>query len=144
VSAISDYTADLIAKLNTVPEFGGRVAATLGGTEADPALANIELPFAWVVLAGTQNVGEANQRWQMMSLDFSVTVAMRYGDGEADFVETQLKLLDDAAQAVRGEVTAQGSHLWSFDGLTYITNNVDRVLYGLNFSAPAAYAKQPT
>lgn len=139
---ITEYTQDLIEKLNTVAAFGGRVAATLAGSEADPALASIDAPCAWVVFQSSQNTDTSNQKWQLMQLNFSVVLVLAYSQGESDFVETQLQLIDDATQAVRGTLAAeQGSMYWSFDGCSYMVNNTDRVLYMLNFSAPAAYAK---
>ena len=139
---ITEYTQDLIDKLNTVEAFEGRVAATLAGTEADPALASMETPFAWVLFQSLQALGQPLAKGQMMQMNFSVVVFLPYGNGEIDFVETQLQILDDAAQAVRGTLAAeQGSYNWTFNGLSYAENNTDRVAYVLNFSAPAAYAK---
>lgn len=137
------YTNDLVEKLKAVPAFGGRVGATLGGTEADPTLSNIEVPAAWVVFSGLQNRDQRDRRYQMMDMSFRVVVMLDYGNGESDFVDTQLKLIDDASQAVRGEIVADtGSMVWNFDGASIVSINPDRIVYELSFSAPAAYSKQ--
>lgn len=140
---ISDYTADLVAKLKTVPALGGRVAATLGGTEADPALATVETPAAWVVFSGLANTGPSQQRFQLMRLNYRVVLILEYGKGEEDFVDTQLQLIDDASQAVRGTLADNdGSKVWAFDGANLVSINPDRIVYELSFFAESAYAKQ--
>jgi hypothetical protein len=142
---IDIYTNDLVSKLKTVTALGENVAASMGGTEADPALALIAVPAAWVVFSGMQNTGPDHQRFQLMRLNYSVVLILGYGAGEVDFVDTQLKLIDDASQAVRGTiVNDEGSKVWGYDGCTLISVNPDRVVYQLNFSADAAYAKQLT
>jgi hypothetical protein len=142
---IYTYTNDLVTRLKTVADFGGRVAATLGGSEADPALAFVETPSAWVVFSGMQNTAERSQRFQLMRLNFDVVLILEYGSGEMNFVDTQLKLIDDASQAVRGELVANtGTARWTYEGCRLISVNPDRVIYQLNFSADAAYSKQLT
>jgi len=140
---IKDVTSDLVEKLSTVTALGGRVAASLGGTEADPTLALIEVPAAWVVFIGSVNTAERDQRFQLMRLNYSVVLVLEYGAGESDFIDTQLKLIDDASQAVRGTKVAGADNLvWSFDGANLISVNPDRVVYQLQFSALQAYSKQ--
>lgn len=141
MNSIQQYTKDLIDKLNTVAAFGGRVAATIAGTEADPALVNMEAPLAWVVFQSMQSYGTPGQS-QMMTLNFSAVVVLAYGKGEADFLDNQLQVIDDAAQAVRGTRSGDdGSMLWTYNGCRLLSNNTDRLLYELFFSAPAAYVK---
>jgi phage gp37-like protein len=142
---ISTYTTDLVEKLKTVTTFGGRVAATLGGSEADPALAMVDTPAAWVVFSGMQNTDRRGERFQLMRLNFDVVLIIEYGSGEDDFVNTQLQLIDDASQAVRGEIVADtGTARWAYESCRVISINPDRVIYQLNFSADAAYSKQLT
>jgi hypothetical protein len=142
---IDTYTHDLINKIKTVAAFGGRVAATLGGTEADPTLAEVTTPCAWVLFESSQNSDQANRKWQMMRLNFSVVLILPYGAGETDFIDTQLKLVEDTAQAVRGTLAAnQGSHLWGFEGCTLEQAEPTRITYRLMFSADESYANQTT
>lgn len=142
---IQDILDDLITKVKTVTALGGRVAATLGGTEADPALVHIQTPAAWVLFSGSQNSDKPAQKWQIMRLNFNVLVFLPYGQGESDFIDTQIKLVEDVAQAVRGTLPMnQGSTLWEFNGATLIELEPSRVTYQLSFSTEAAYAKQPS
>lgn len=138
---IAEYANDLVTRLNTVTEFGGRVAVTLGGTEADPTLASVEAPCAWVVFRGQQNTAQSNRKFQDMRLFFSVILKLKNGEGENDFVNTQLQLIETASQAVRGKVIPdQGLQLWGYDGCSLIDYLPGAVLYDLTFAASAVYS----
>lgn len=133
---------DLIDKVKTVSTLGGRVAATLGGTEADPTLVQIETPAAWVLYRGSQNSDKPAQKWQITRENFSVLVFLAYGNGEDDFIDTQIQLVEDIAQAVRGTLPLeQGSTLWEFDGGTLVEIEPTRVTYELRFSTEVAWKK---
>lgn len=139
---IDQLTSDLIAKVGTVTALGGRVAATLGGTEADPTLANLETPAAWVIYQGSQNSDKPAQKWQVTRENFTVLVFLTYGAGETDFVNTQLKLVEDIAQAVRGTLPMeQGSTLWEFAGASLVDIEPTRVTYQLSFATEVAWKK---
>lgn len=142
---IGDILEDLVNKVKTVSALGGRVAATLGGTEGDPTLVHIETPAAWAIFQGSLNSDKPAQKWQVMRHNFNVLVFLPYGQGEANFIDTQLKLVEDVAQAVRGTLPLdQGSTLWEFTGVNLIDIEPTRITYQLSFSVEAAYAKQTT
>lgn len=139
---INDVLKDLIAKVKTVSALGGRVAATLGGTEADPTLVHITTPAAWVLYQGSQNSDKPAQKWQVTRENFTVLVFMAYGQGEADFLDTQIKLVEDIAQAVRGTLPMdQGSTYWEFDGASLVEIEPTRVTYQLSFATEVAWKK---
>ena len=139
---IGAVLGDLIAKVSSVTALGGRVAATLGGTEADPTLVHIETPAAWVLYQGSQNSDKPAQKWQVMRENFIVLVFMTYGAGEEDFIDTQLKLVEDIAQAVRGTLPMdQGSTMWEYSGASLVDVEPSRVTYQLSFSTEVARQK---
>ena len=133
---------DLIAKVSSVTALGGRVAATLGGTEADPTLVHIETPAAWVLYQGSQNSDKPAQKWQVTRENFNVLVFLAYGQGEDDFINTQIALVEEIAQAVRGTLPLdQGSTLWEFQGATLVEVEPTRVTYQLSFATEVAWKK---
>lgn len=133
---------DLITKVSSVTALGGRVAATLGGTEADPTLVHITTPAAWVLYQGSQNSDKPAQKWQITRENFTVLVFISYGQGEANFIDTQIKLVEDIAQAVRGTLPMdQGSTLWEFNGASLVEIEPTRVTYQLSFSTEVAWKK---
>jgi hypothetical protein len=72
-------------------------------------------------------------------------VILPYGAGESNFIDTQLKLIEDVSQAVRGTLAdSAGSKLWAFDGCSLVEVEPTRITYQLTFSAESAYSKQPT
>lgn len=144
---ISEFASDLVTKLNTLTEFGGRVGVTTGGTEADPTLSGLEAPAAWVVFRGMQNTDQPNRRFQVMRLFFSAVIKLDYGKGEADF-HTQLQLIELASQAVRGttvpranDTPGRDEDLWAYEGCSIIDVAADTVVYDLTFAASTAYSR---
>jgi hypothetical protein len=140
MSLITTVTQDLINKIGAITLFGDRVAATLGGTEADPTLSQLETPYAWVVLIGSQTDSQDRERWTKVRWNFTVFIGISYGLGETDFTETQLTLLEDVCQAVTGStVNAPGPVKWAFDGLSFAGGEASVVRYALQFSIPTFY-----
>jgi hypothetical protein len=145
ISTIGALAKDLVTKIDALSSYGGRVAVTLGGTEADATLANLETPNAWVVFDRSQNTGKEGQRWSEVRFTFAVVVALPYSKGESDFTDIQLKLIEDTTQAVSGTPsTPNGSNLWIFDSSSLLSVDPNKVHYELRFSTVGAYAKQLT
>lgn len=141
MSIISTITQDLLNKLKSVPTLGDRVGCTLGGTEADPTLANMPAPFAWVIVQSSQNVDTDRPKYQRITVNYVVFLGLDYGKGESDFVDTQLTLIEDIARAVGGtEVSVPGPGRWSYEGCNWIHGDPTRAMYALNFSAVAHYS----
>jgi len=137
---IAEVTNNLVTKIKSVAAFGGRVAATLGGTEADPTLVNIATPSAWVLFQSSQNSDKPAQKWQVMRLNFSVVLFLQYGEGETDFVDTQLKLIDDVSQAVRGKTSSDSQQaIWEVNGFELVNVEPNRMTYQMSFSTEVAY-----
>lgn len=136
---------DLVNRIDAVLQpLGGVTGATLGGTEADPALEKCPLPSAWVRFEGSTSAGPDAQRSQAMLLNFSVVLVVKYSEGDLDFTDTQLKLVDDVSQAVRGTQADPAGNLWTFLGCNLLTINPDRALYLLQFQIRGYYSKQLT
>lgn len=138
----SSIARDLLNKLSSVTAFGtpSRVGFTLGGTEADPTNAELPTPYAWALLQGSQNLDTERQGWQRIQMNFIVYLGMTYGDGEDDFVDTQLTLIEEVATAVGGTtVSVPGPGRWSYDGATFLDGQPNRVIYALQFSCVAHY-----
>lgn len=135
--------ASLVDLIAVVPELGGRVGTTLAGGSADPTMSSIEIPAAWVVFDGNQDLSQgdgrtaADSRYQSLLCTFRAVVVLPYGLGEADFVENQLKLLDDIASAVRGETpdtgNGPGARPWLYQGCSLLGVEPDRVMYNMTF-----------
>jgi len=143
MSIISTITQDLLNKLKTVPALGDNVGCTLGGTEADPTLANVPAPFAWVQVQSSQNEDTERPKYQRVRINYVVFLGLDYGKGESGFVDTQLTLIEDVAKAVGStEVSVPGPGRWSYEGSNWVHGDPSRVVYALNFSAVAHYQPQ--
>lgn len=135
---IRELTQDLINKLKAVPAFQNRVGAAVGGTEADPTMANAQVPFAWVIYGGSAPTGEMREGGKLYretSYLFNVTVAIGYGN-EADLLNTYLPVLESTQQAVAGE-QAEGlsnAGLWEYQGENFELVTPDRMVYTVRFS----------
>lgn len=140
MSNLSTITQDLLNKLKTVPALGENVGCTLGGTEADPTLASIPAPFAWVIFHSSTNEDTDRPRYQRIRANYVVFLGIDYGKGESDFVDNQLTLIDDVTRAVGGtEVSVPGPGRWSYEGSNWVHTDPNRAVYALNFSAVAHY-----
>lgn len=142
MSNLAVVAADLVNKISAILPFGGRVAMTLGGTEADPTLSRMETPYAWVTLNGSQANSQDRERWTQARWNFTVYIGLDYGKGETNFVEQQIPLIETVCQAVTGtQVNAPGPVKWAFDGMA--VNGIDSnvAYYILNFSIPTFYTQ---
>lgn len=135
---ITELMQDLINKIKAVPAYQNRVGAAVGGTEADPTMANAPLPFAWVIYGGSQPTGEMREGGKLYretSYLFNVTIGIGYGD-EADLLNTYLPVLEQTQQAVAGE-QAEGlsnAGLWEYQGDSFELVTADRMVYTVRFS----------
>ena len=142
MSNLSTVASNLVNKIGEIVAFGGRVAMTLGGTEADPTLSNMTTPYAWVTLNSSQADSQGRERWTNARWNFVVYVGLDYGKGEANFVEQQIPLIESVCQAVTGtQVNAPGPVKWAFDGLSLQGVDSDVVYYALNFSIQTFYTQ---
>ena len=135
---ISELTQDLINKIKSVPAFNFRVGAAVGGTEADPTLANAPLPFAWVIYGGSQPTGEQSEngkRYRETSYLFNVVIGIGYGN-EADLLNTYLPVLESTQQAVAGSEVSGVSNagLWEYQGERLDNVEPERLTYSISFS----------
>lgn len=144
MSKLSTVAQNLVNILDAVPAFGGRTGFTLGGTEADPTLSNLETPYAWVVLNSSQALGQDRERYEKIRWNFTVFVGMTYGEGENDFIEQQLSLIESICQAVAGtQINAPGPVRWSYDGMSFVGGEPHVIKYALQFSI-ATFLTQST
>ena len=142
MSKLSTVAQNLVNILSDIPEFGGRVGMTLGGTEADPTLSMTETPHAWVVLNSSQALGQDREQWEKVRWNFTVLLGLPYGKGEDDFTDKQLSLIESVCQAVAGtQVNAPGPVRWSYDGMSFIGGEPHIMRYQLSFSIPTFYTQ---
>lgn len=142
MSQLSIITRDLINKIGEIEAFGGRVAVTLGGTESNPALTNIPTPYAWVMLTGSSADSQDRERWSKIRHNFTVALALTYGEGEEDFTDRQLSLIEEIGKAVTGtSVDAPGPEEWAFDGMSLTGFEPNVAHYQLNFSINTFYTQ---
>lgn len=142
---IDDITSSLVTEITTVSALAGRVGTTLGGGEADPTLTAIPVPAAWVVFESAQDGSQgdgrsgADGKYQRLLLTYRVVVVLQYGEGEAD-MKTQLQTLEDIATAVRGKNPLTfGATPWSFQGMSLLAMETDRISYQLTFQTLAHF-----
>lgn len=144
MGVLSTITQDLLNKLKSVPALGERVGCTLGGTEADPILATMPAPYAWVFVQSSQSEDTDRPRYMRIRVNYVVFLGLDYGQGESDFVDNQLTLIEDVARAVGGtEVSVPGPGRWAYEGANWVHGDPTRQVYALNFSAVAHYSPQP-
>lgn len=142
MSNVSIVASDLVNKIGAIAAFGGRVAMTLGGTEADPTLSQIEKPYAWVTLTRSLVDSQDRERWTKARHNFTVYVGLDYGMGESNFVEQQIPLVESICQAVTGtQVNAPGPVKWAFDGLSLQGIDSNVAYYALEFSIVTFYTQ---
>lgn len=131
---ISELTLDLINKIKQVSALQNRVGAAVGGTAADPTMANAPMPFAWVVFGGDVPAGEISRKHRECSYRFDVVVTVQYGQGEADLLNVQYPTLEAIPLAVRGVAMNQGAGEWAYEGSQLLNVLPDRLVYQLTFS----------
>lgn len=142
MSVISTVAKDLVNKISEIEAFGGRVAMTLGGTESDPALTMAPIPYAWVMLTGSSTDSQDRERWTRLRHNFTVAIALEYGEGEEDFTDRQLSLIEEIGKAVTGtSVDALGPEEWAFDGMTLQGFEPKKAFFQMSFSITTFYTQ---
>ncbi len=140
---LSAVSKDLVNKINVFAAFGGRVALTLGGTEADPTMTKLALPYAWVIPVSSQNTSANRESWTKARQNFTVLIRVSYGKGESDFADTQLPLIEEVAAAVCGShvnANVRGPK-WSYDGRTLLGSDKKSMTFALQFGVDTYYTK---
>lgn len=142
---IDDITSSLVTRIATVAALANRVGTTLGGNEADPTLTSIPTPAAWVVFESATDTSTGDGRtggdgkYQRLLLTYRVVMVLQYGEGEAD-LKNQLKTLEDVATAVRGQNPLEfGATPWTFQGMSLLALETDRISYQLTFQTVAHF-----
>lgn len=127
--------ADIANKVRTVPALSANSGLALGGRGADPGLARVPLPAAWVLFHGDADDDEAASRpharfipsSQSLLLTVSLMIYVPY-TSEADLLTVQLPLL----RAVRGAIhatDAPSGHRWCYWGQTLRLVQPDKLGY---------------
>jgi hypothetical protein len=137
---IAELTQDLINKLNTVPDFGGRVGAQVGGTDTDSTMAEAPIPFAWVIFANSnpQSTDQNNGRKYLVTENnFIVIIVFEYAGVMTDttFIEEKLVLIDKCVEAVHASNEIPNAGLWQYNGVDLYKVYSNRLVYQLNFTA---------
>jgi hypothetical protein len=133
-TAITLCSTDIIQRIKTVPQLGGRVGFTIGGTESDPFNRNLTLPYAWVLYTG--DVPQTEPRYStscvsQITLQYVVLIATNKGT-DYDYINTHLPLLHDVVAAVAGGEPVAGSR-WLYLGQS-LTNIEGRMVWQQQFT----------
>lgn len=134
---ISALVKDLINKVSTVPALSGKVGAVLGGTEIDPTMSEIQVPFAWVVFGGDTPMNDDDQGmpFQRIRYHFSVVTAIGYGVDEQEVLDVNLPVLQAIQSAVTGtRGLTNKPDLWKYEGKDLNAVFPNRLVYHINFS----------
>jgi hypothetical protein len=134
---IKELTQDLINKVIAVPAFENRVGTNVGGTLADPSMADAPVPFAWIVYGGSTPEGELGRPCMEVLYLFNVNVIIKYGNDQADLLNNQFPILEAVQQAVAGTEGPQASartENWQYlgDNLEAVLEN--RMIYTMRFA----------
>lgn len=131
---IKELTQDLINKVIAVPAFENRVGTNVGGTLADPSMADAPVPFAWIVYGGSTPEGETGQQYREVLYLFNVNVIIKYGNDQADLLNNQFPILEQVQQAVAGTKALSNSDNWQYlgDNLEAVLEN--RMIYTMRFA----------
>jgi phage gp37-like protein len=135
---ITELAQDMLAKLKTVPALGGRVGLTLGATDSDPLMQDIQVPAAWVLYSGDQNVDAASDaRTRSKQIyNFVVYVIIGYGSNEVDMLTNQYPILDSTVASIAGTEILNANVImnWKYTGQSVVHVGVDRLLYEQRYS----------
>jgi hypothetical protein len=135
---ISELTQDLINKIKSVPALENKVGAAVGGTEADPTMANAPLPYSWVIFGGSTPTGDSlqdgGQQYWLTQYQFTIVTGIAYGSTEADLLNNQLPVLEAIEKAVAGTKAFKYAGLWEFQGADLAKIDTDRMIYQIKFS----------
>lgn len=131
----ADNAQNLLALIETVPALVKSSGLAVGGRSSDPAMANIPLPSAWVILAEDKprdaETG-SNPDGQVVISTFVVMVYVAY-ISQADLITNQLPLLEATMKAIRGKASASGQK-WRYEGQKLSLINTDRLAYEQRYS----------
>jgi hypothetical protein len=146
---ISENAADLVARVTSVTEFGGRAGLAIGGRGSDPELKTIPLPAAWVMF-GSDQVDEAPYgssqsgghgglipNGENVRQVFKVIIFVPYLTQE-DLLTNQFPLLESVIAAVRdnGREAPSGNR-WRYIGQRLAMSYPDRLIYEQRYTLDA-------
>lgn len=131
---ISVITQDLVDRIKTVPEFGGRVGLTVGGKEIDPFNRDLPRPACWALYVGDDNDVDTpmNPCASLLSLNFVVKILVDY-DNEENLITTHLPLLHSVVAAIQGGEPVKGMK-WIYQGQGLESLDPDRMVWSQNYT----------
>lgn len=125
---------DIVTRINTVPALQSRVGLAVGGTENDPVNRELPHPGVWILYVGDSLIAnpEMNACNELIKLNFVVKVITDYDD-QSGLINTQLPLLHDIVQVVRGQEAVAGSK-WLYEGQQMEQLTPERMVWAQNYS----------
>lgn len=142
---ISENVADLIAKIQTLPQLASSSGLAIGGKGTDPGLLKIPLPAAWIMYS-KDDVDEAPfgqggaqpglvPAQEVVLATCSVLIYLPYTDQD-DLLNVQLPLLESVITAIRGKIAPSG-HRWRYVGQKLALVYPDRIAYEQHYTLTA-------
>lgn len=134
--SIQHFSQDIVAKVNSVAEFDGRVGLAVGGKQHDPTNQQITMPAAWVIYTGDDLIAgsQMNPQVQNYTCNFVVKILVNYAD-ETSLSTVELPLLHKVAKVVQGsEPTNYPGFVWSYDGQGLESLDPDRMVWQQQYS----------
>lgn len=141
---IAELSADLLTAVKEIAsnKFGitlKRVGLAVGAKSIDPTLQKVQLPAAWVVYIGDQNLSALDQGEcpAFTKTDFIIKVFMEYST-EADLIANQYPLLEELINTINGRQGPVGAKKWKYEGQTLDELTGNRIVFDQRYSIVAA------
>ncbi len=137
------YAANAQSLLNlirTIPALSAKTGLALGGRGGDAGLADVPVPYCWVLFAGDENLDSKKEGTVAMVptllLRYVVLVGVPY-NSESDLLTTEYPLLKQVWQTINGQQTPSGSK-WRYTGTRPPAINPDRLIFTQVFTTIAS------
>jgi hypothetical protein len=137
---IEQATQGLIDLIKTVPEFENRVGTSVGGTDIDPTMSTVPLPFAWIIFDGdqAQDSGNVGKIMQQVQLRFVVQVVVPNGT-QTNMLTVQYPFLESVIGSVRGQDGPVGAFKWKYEGQVMDSIQSDYIRFEQYYSITGHY-----
>lgn len=131
------YAQDLLAKIGGIPALPAGFA--IGGRVIDPAMTQIPLPAAWILLGDDKPVDLEMGLVPLMQVTMISYIVMVYVPytNQADLVNVQLPLLRTIRTAIHGTPSPTVDR-WKYEGQRLVLVNTDRLAYEQKYCIRAA------
>jgi hypothetical protein len=134
---IAELAQDLMSKISTVTQLGGRIGMVAAGGMTDPSMKTVPMPACWVMFESDSPTYLVPDMADTDIL-FSVALMVSYTD-QLDLINNQIPTIEAIARSVSGKESTQSSIRWQYQGAQLVDVFTDRLVYELKFMASASY-----